>query len=166
MGSIRATGFYNALFAGFQWQHHNILGRSMWVCVARIPTVVRMCRSAMWTTVVLMTWPATHIRPSWLKVLYTQTSVLVCMGLCTWVWCLSVGVCVGGALNLQCYFSIWYQGSLSLPPSLLVAGTLMWIEMNSTDGLSTAILNVECVDHSAEISKAETVTRSLIKSTP
>ena len=33
----------------------------------------------------------------------------------------------------------------------------MWIQMNSTDGLSHAIVNVECVDDSADISRAETV---------
>ena len=33
----------------------------------------------------------------------------------------------------------------------------MWIEMNSTDGLSHAIVNVECVDGSGDISRAETV---------
>ena len=33
----------------------------------------------------------------------------------------------------------------------------MWIGMNSTDGLSHAIVNVECVDGSADISRAETV---------
>ena len=42
------------------------------------------------------------------------------------------------------------------------AGTGMWMEMNSTDGLSHAIVNVECVDNSADISKAETVSQSVI----
>ena len=36
----------------------------------------------------------------------------------------------------------------------------MWIQMNSTDGLSHAIVNVECVDDSADISRAETVSSS------
>ena len=33
----------------------------------------------------------------------------------------------------------------------------MWIQMNSDDGLSHAVLNVECVDDSADVSLAETV---------
>ena len=36
-------------------------------------------------------------------------------------------------------------------------GTSMWIQMNSDDGLSHAVLNVECVDDSADVSLAETV---------
>ena len=44
---------------------------------------------------------------------------------------------------------------------MIVAGTSMWIQMNSTDGLSHAIVNVECVDDSADISRAETVSSPL-----
>ena len=40
---------------------------------------------------------------------------------------------------------------------VVVVGNAMWIEMNSTDSLSHAIINVECVDDSADISRAETV---------
>ena len=53
--------------------------------------------------------------------------------------------------------------SLSLSLSLCVGvcvcctGTAMWIGMNSTDGLSHAIVNVECVDGRSDISRAETV---------
>ena len=39
----------------------------------------------------------------------------------------------------------------------VVLGTSMWIQMNSDDGLSHAVLNVECVDDSADVSLAETV---------
>ena len=46
-------------------------------------------------------------------------------------------------------------------PFVIVAGTSMWIQMNSTDGLSHAIVNVECVDDSADISRAETVSSTL-----
>ena len=38
----------------------------------------------------------------------------------------------------------------------------MWIQMNSTDGLSHAIVNVECVDDSADISRAETVSSPIV----
>ena len=38
----------------------------------------------------------------------------------------------------------------------------MWIEMNSTDGLSHAIVNVECVDRGGDLSRAETVSPALL----
>ena len=43
----------------------------------------------------------------------------------------------------------------------MFVGSLMWIEMKSTDGLSHAIVNVECVDRSGDISRAETVSPSI-----
>ena len=33
----------------------------------------------------------------------------------------------------------------------------MWVQMNSADGLSHADINVECVDDSADVNRAETV---------
>ncbi|CAI8021400.1 hypothetical protein GBAR_LOCUS12704 [Geodia barretti] len=36
-------------------------------------------------------------------------------------------------------------------------GTSMWIQTNSTDGFSHAIVNMECVDDSADVSRAETM---------
>ena len=39
----------------------------------------------------------------------------------------------------------------------------MWMGMNSTDGLSHAIVNVECVDGSADISRAETVRYTIFR---
>ena len=38
----------------------------------------------------------------------------------------------------------------------------MWIQMNSADGLSHAAVNVECVDDSGDISRAETVSFVLV----
>ncbi|CAI8053451.1 Cation-independent mannose-6-phosphate receptor, partial [Geodia barretti] len=41
--------------------------------------------------------------------------------------------------------------------TIMTQGTSMWIQMNSTDGFSHAIVNVECVDDSADVSRAETM---------
>ena len=54
---------------------------------------------------------------------------------------------------------MWH--SSSNPPWLCI-GTSMWIQMNSTDGFSHAIVNVECVDDSADVSRAETVSNCFL----